>query len=157
MTETKYDKRRSVKTFTEVRRYLNAVPHINNGGCGVSALAMYRWLHKNNQLDNTKFVFLYNDESTFKNNSQALHNKLCTVEAPTHVVLLHKGKFIDCEKEVNLSEWGEFIQVVDESELLERGLDEGDWNEAFNRNYIPKIERKLKVDLSDIPIDVGEY
>ena len=34
--------------LTELRQFLNNIPYINRGGCGVSAYAMYCYLEKNN-------------------------------------------------------------------------------------------------------------
>jgi len=35
-------------TFEDVQEAINQVPCINRGGCGIAALAMARWIKKNN-------------------------------------------------------------------------------------------------------------
>ena len=39
-----------MKHFAEVLRYLSSIEYINRGGCGVAALAIYRWLKKHDKL-----------------------------------------------------------------------------------------------------------
>ena len=35
-----------MKILTEVQEFLSDIPYINNGGCGIAMLAMYRWLKR---------------------------------------------------------------------------------------------------------------
>jgi hypothetical protein len=35
-----------ITTFEDVRKFLSQVPKIDDGGCGIAALSMYRWVEK---------------------------------------------------------------------------------------------------------------
>ena len=59
----------TVKTFDEVLNFLSNIPSINCGGCGISALAMYRWLKKHGKTtEETAFYYLENDYERHNNN-----------------------------------------------------------------------------------------
>ena len=147
--ETKDNK---VSTFEEVQNYLSVIPYINYGGCGISALAMYRWLKKHNQLKHTKFVYLYckNSEETYVRNQKTLKGELNNPLAPSHVILLHDGKQIDIEFESDTVYY--FRHVVEDERFLIKTINTLEsWNADFNRKvYVRMIEKKLGIDLSDI-------
>ena len=133
----------------QVQKYLNSIPNINAGGCGISALSIYRWLKKNNKLDDTKFIYLYREKYRYLNNSSILKKKNGKPQAPSHIALLYDGQFIDSSGEIKLT-YG-WVQIIDEEEFLKETLNNlNDWNNMFDRNNIPKIEGYLGIDLSDI-------
>ncbi len=139
-----------MKKLKQVQKYLNKIPNINKGGCGISTLAMFRWLKENTAVGNTKFVFLYSDKDRYLNNQKVLRDKRRKAEVPNHSCLLFQGEFIDSTGLLDISNFA-WIQIVDEEEFLIRVLDNvKDWNWGFDRNYIKKIEKKLKLDLEDI-------
>ncbi|MFW9873500.1 MAG: hypothetical protein ACFFG0_10385 [Candidatus Thorarchaeota archaeon] len=143
----------TIKTLEDVQLYLISIPAIHSGGCGVSALAMYRWLEKHKKLDNTKFVYLYSSEYDYNRNSNIMKNRNGNLKAPDHCILLHEGQFIDASGIVNLKCWGNYVQIIDEEQLVRDSVKDKDasWNHAFERDkYIKEIEKKLKIDLSDI-------
>ena len=39
-----------IKTLKQVQKFLSNIPNINRGGCGISALALYRWLENNGNI-----------------------------------------------------------------------------------------------------------
>ena len=71
------------ETFEDVKEFLSNIDSINSGGCGLSALVMYRWLKKYNKLsEGTKILFLDNDLNNHLNNKECMSNKegvLCTM------------------------------------------------------------------------------
>lgn len=148
----KETKDNNVSTFEQVQEYLSVIPYINYGGCGVSALAMYRWLKKNNQLKHTKFVYLYckNSEDTYIKNQQVLKDELNNPLAPSHIVLLHNDKEIDVEFESTTVYY--FKHIVEEERFVVKTVNTLEsWNPDFNRKvYVRLIEKKLGIDLSDI-------
>ena len=80
------------ETFEDVKEFLSNIDYINSGGCGLSALVMYRWLKKYDKLtEDIKIIFLDNDEYNYKNNKECMTNKQGVLEAPSHVIMLLKG------------------------------------------------------------------
>jgi hypothetical protein len=154
-----------ITELDQVLKYLSRIPRINNGGCGVSALAIYRWLEKEKLLiknsilkhKDTRFVFLYefDNEHLFKNNKKAINNPNVEAIAPNHAVIFHKGNYIDCDGTVNISRY-EWIQNIRNEEFILRANNNVDyWNPDFDRNkYIKLIEKRLNINLSDIQLRV---
>lgn len=137
-------------TLEQVQEYLNSIDNINVGGCGISALSIYRWLREHGKMTELpKFVFIYNRETGYLNNSLVLKNNEGKPVAPTHCGLLDRGKFIDSEGQCHIGEYS-WVQIIDEEEFIKRSIKEGKWNTSFDRDNIKKIEKKLEIDLSDI-------
>jgi len=140
------------KTLKQAQKFLSKIPNINDGGCGVSALSLYRWIKDNLEIGNTKFVFLYpkDEEDRYKNNSRALINEDDEAEACDHCCLFYKNEFIDCDG-VELLDRYEWIQMIDQEDFIKRALENvGDWNSCFDRRQIKNIEKGLGIDLEDI-------
>ena len=96
--------KKKIKKIKDVQDFLSEIPNINLGGCGVSALSMYRWLEKNNELDNSKFIFLYNNQEHYLNNSNVLKEGDGSPLPPTHCCISHEGKFKDSRGDINITE-----------------------------------------------------
>ncbi len=125
---------KEIKSFKNVRKYLNSVEDINMGGCGISALAMYRWLKKNNKLpENTKFAFLYNSKYDFTSNSEINKgNKNGLPVAPYHAVLFHNRKYIDCRGKINVNEYN-YKQMINNEEFIKKAVNNIlKWNKTFD-------------------------
>lgn len=147
-----------LKTLAEVRQYLSSIERINQGGCGVAALAMYKWLAKHDEIDHHfKFVFCYAsyDEYTYVNNVGVLKNKIGKAIACEHIGIYYDDKYLDCNSELPLTRYGT-IQFVsyDQTWFIQNAINNiGSWNPAFNRNkWIPKIEKELGISLKEIEI-----
>jgi hypothetical protein len=147
-----------MKHFTKVLKYLDSIRYINNGGCGVAALAIYRWLEKNNMLRDTKIVFLYDygTHHLYKHNYDILkNNKNDIPEGAPHIVIKRLNKYLDSEgvlsnKYINFH-YCDKLEVDAEFLLTAVNNNLDMWCRLFNRKeYLPKISRKLKIDLSDV-------
>jgi hypothetical protein len=143
-----------METFSDVRNYLNSIPNIHRGGCGIATISMYRWLKKNQSVRGIRFIFLdtYSNYS-YNNNKRYFETKKGSPVACSHVGLFMKGKAIDCEEELNLVKYPFNIKTTDEKALIIAINKIYDWNERFKRNYIKNIAKKLDIDLSDILIN----
>ena len=142
-----------METLRQVQNYLRQIPCINMGGCGISALTMYRWLKEHGQLTkNTKFIFLYTDDSQYDyfNNKRVMENGSGSPVAPSHVVLYHRGKYIDCRGERDIFEFDYTQNVQDEKFVVRTNNAIGTWNDYFERINIRDIQIDTEVDLSDI-------
>ena len=145
-------KKATPSTLKQVQKFLSKIPDINEGGCGISALSIYRWLKKNEKEDNNKFIFLYRgcDEKEYLNNRKALRDNKQRAVAPLHCCILYEGKFIDCDGGIDIGKYN-WVQIIDEEEFIKKAINNiGTWNDCFNRKHIGKIEKKLNIDLSDI-------
>lgn len=145
-------KKATPSTLKQVQKFLSKIPDINEGGCGISALSIYRWLEKNNIKDNNKFIFLYNagEKKEYLNNRKVLRNGEGKATAPLHCCILHEGKFIDCDGGIDIGKYN-WVQIIDEEQFIKKAINNvGTWNDCFNRKHIGKIGKKLNIDLSDI-------
>ena len=143
----------SYKNLNEVREFLSGIPCINEGGCGIAALAMYRWLKKNHtseEMSKIKFVYIeWDDDSVYEHNER--FNDGYWLDAPTHCVLLYKGNYIDSNGDVDFDKWGDYTFEINDESVIVDSIINGCWNSMFDREkWIPIIEKELGIDLSDI-------
>ena len=139
--------------FEDVKEFLSNIDSINSGGCGLSALVMYRWLKKYNKLtEDVKIIFLDNDKYNHENNKECMTNKQGTLKAPSHIVMLYDSFHIDCSGvQYNVAERYDYILEVAEDYLVNCLNNVTSWNVAFDRNTaLSVIENNLHIDLSDI-------
>jgi hypothetical protein len=139
--------------FEDVREFLTNISCINCGGCGLSALVMYRWLKKYNKLpEGTKILFLDNDLNNHLNNKECMSNKEGVLKAPTHIVIVLRDTYMDCANiQYNIAQRYDYILEVGENYLVECLNNIESWNYMFDRNEaMSEIESKLHIDLSDV-------
>jgi hypothetical protein len=142
----------TLKSFDQVRNYLNKIENINTGGCGISTLAMYRWLKKHGYTNEyTAFYFLENDENNHKNNKEYFTNKEIKLKAPCHIVLYHNDQTIDSRGFYYISRYEYKLLENSEEFLLAMINNISSWNWRFDRKTnVKKIAKTLQIDLSDI-------
>ena len=145
-----------MKKLSTVQRHLDKIYSINYGGCGVSALAMYRWLKKNKMLVGDEyFVFLYvSYDSNYDVNDKILKRKRSRkkIDSGSHIMLHHNGQLFDSMGSEIQRRYVKRHDNITEKQLLD-ALNYGGWNDSFDREeYIPKIMRMLKIDLNDVEI-----
>jgi hypothetical protein len=123
--------------------YLNSIPNINSGGCGIAALAIIRWLKKNKK-KSAKAVYL--DDDWYP----ALDR------APGHVSVRLGQDYLDATGHNGFGHpriW-EYNREYNERHLVQAVNNIGTWNDSFERAYwTPIIADELGVDLSDVEID----
>lgn len=133
----------TVRSFRDARKYLASIPSINSGGCGVAALAMRRFLKKAS-VSSDLFYETHReaDEELLESN---------TPLAPPHVVIRVHGVIQDSSR-IRSDSGGIIARHIFEvsEDYLVLSIKEGRWNCRFDRTYVPEIEEKLGVDLSDI-------
>jgi hypothetical protein len=143
-----------LKRVTEV---LNRVPSISHGGCGVSALAIYRWLKKNNQHKDVKFLFMYCywAKSEFDINERRLNDGHTALWVPQHIGLVVNKKVVDSFG-VNDEPFDDFhyFHVIGSEEQVLKTINTpygNGWNDDFDRrSNLSRIEELLGIDLSDV-------
>lgn len=138
--------------FKAVQDFLNEIPAINYGGCGLSAYAMFLWLQKNNMLtEDTQIVFLHHSysERDFQTNQSFYLQGVGNPVAPEHVVIYRNGKYIDSSgvyHRVNKFSFKLAVSLDKAENFLVNSLNDNNWNSWFNRPYVaPMIEKELGI------------
>jgi len=143
-----------MKDLNQVLEFLNEIPCINQGGCGISALAVYRWLKKNNSLsDDFAIIYLHywdNNDMELNNNFISGESKVAT--SCSHAIFRYNGKLYDSNgihRGVDVSTTNHVVITVKDIERFMRAsLSVSNWNTCFSREQaIPLINKKLQVDL----------
>lgn len=144
-----------MKTLETVQDILDSIDCINYGGCGISALAMFRWLQKNNMLTGDEsFTYLYVDwdYTFFENDNVIKQNSTDKLKAASHIMLFHNGKLIDSEGSIVQPKYVNQHENISLDALME-SINFTRWNSMFNREEsIPIIEHELEIELSDVII-----
>ena len=153
----KFPESKKIRGFENVRKYLSTIPNIACGGCGVAAIAMYRWLVMRGFNENSLSIIMgHNRVGSFLKNSEAYGTTKDLPFACTHVGLIiqyeKNDMVVDCMYRWYFNSY-KYAQIVDESALISSLNNLEDWNSDFDRGeYIPQIEKKLNINLSDIKI-----
>jgi hypothetical protein len=151
--------KKEIKTLADVRQFLAKIPYLHEGGCGVSAIAMYRWLQKYTKNPKVRFVLCYakGSKSFFNKNSRFLAGATDTPTACSHAGIYYsdpKTKLtapIDARGylPINSYEYTQIFKSVKPMLAMVKAKDE--WYEKFDREkWIPIIEKKLKIKLKDV-------
>ena len=144
-----------MKSIKSVQNVLGRIPDINCGGCGISALAMYRWLKDNDKLvGDESFTYLYvsYDSSFTENDSILKEKKNHKLKSASHIMLFHNGRLIDSDGNAVQNRYINRHNKITEDSLL-YSINFSCWNDDFDRKeYVPFIEQKLGVELSDVKI-----
>lgn len=143
------------RSFLEVRKYLSDIPSINQGGCGVAALAMYKWLVKKDKIDYTfSFVLCYNYQTEeYVNNSHVLRTRKGDAVACHHVVIYYEQQFLDCngKMEPSIYDTLQFVKYDDAWFMQNAINNKSSWNSMFDRKtWVPEIEEMLDISLKEI-------
>jgi len=148
-----------MKTLKDVQEFINSIPDINSGGCGVAALAMYRWLKKNDMLKKTTmFHFLHSyDGYLYETNKRYVEKNEGKPSACSHIGLIHGNRTIDCEGFINTREYKYKIRTSNENMLVLAVNNVNDWNSMFDRKHVKTIAKKLDIDMSDVNTNNHEW
>lgn len=138
--------------FKAVQDFLNEIPAINYGGCGLSAYAMFLWLQKNNMLtEDTQIVFLHHSysERDFQTNQSFYLQGVGNPVAPEHVVIYRNGKYIDSSgvyTKANEYSFKLAVSLEKAENFLVNSLNDDNWNSWFDRPCVaPMIEKELGI------------
>ena len=142
------------KTFQQVRKYLDDIPDINRGGCGIAALAMYYAANKEGK--KVGIAYLYGswfEDDNIEQNEMFKKGKSKVAGSCSHVLVRVGNRYYDSEGVVNLKNIKKRYTVDKDitKKHLKASINNLDaWNDDFNRRkYLSKIEKfigkKLKV------------
>lgn len=146
------------ETIEEVQAVLREIPNINNGGCGIAALSIHRWLKESMLHASAMIVFGQRDYNTFKQNAQAQIDTSNKPGAASHIGVLiydytnNKQMVIDCDGTFDITEYS-YANLTDDKFLL-KSINVCDaWNHLFRRkNHVKNIADALGIDLSDVDL-----
>jgi len=155
-TKTRDKSKDLLKGLSKVRKFLDSIPYINGGGCGYSALAMYRWLEKHNyNMDEVSFTFLYiSGDDSFSINEEFLMGLRAYPTSCSHVLIRIGDELYDSSG--GLEFFKENWYVANRHDYLDidfllLSLKYGEWNDLFDRHAeIPKIAEKFSIELKII-------
>ncbi len=130
---------------------------IEYGGCGIAALAFYRWLKKRCSSHRLEFVYCYisRQKKEFLSNKQTEAFNDGEIKIPAHIMLMSNGVIIDPCGNFSITDFKYFQVIATESFLLKSINTEG-WNYMFYRGYAIELAEKLDIDLSDINIQLQD-
>ena len=143
--------------FRTALECLDSIPNINFGGCGLSALSIYRWCKKNGvQVDDEPFVILCDDEWELSHNNACIEQGAINDVSIPHIAIQVDGELWDSTGNEPTVNYPYHTEAFGTSELIEL-LNEHGWNSWFNREkFLPIIEIGLEIDLSDIGKNLAE-
>ncbi len=141
------------KSFKQVQKYLDDIPDINHGGCGIAALAMYYAAKREGK--KVGIAYLYSrgyDDDCMEMNEKYKKGKSKKAGSCSHVVVRVGNRYYDSEGIVNLKKHSRSF-IIDKSitkKHLKASINNvDDWNNDFNRKYVKRIEKfigkKLKI------------
>ena len=144
-----------MKSLNDVKVFLNNIPNINKGGCGIALFSLYKWLEKNNKLSKFKFIYMHRSKSEeYENNRKFLNNENIKPCAPCHCFLKIGNRYIDSRDdwdEEELKKWGSYELKTDDINFLIKSIkNKSSWNCRFDRDNIFKIEKGLNISLNEI-------
>lgn len=152
-------KAKEINTFEDVRKFLAKIPNLHNGGCGISAIAMYLWLIKNTEQPKISFVLCYalGSKSFFNQNCRFLAGERSKPTACSHAGIYYDNPMtqqtapIDARGFLPINNY-EYTHVFKGLRPMIAMVNEKDkWYEKFDRaKYIPIIEKRLGINLKKI-------
>lgn len=128
----------------EILSYLDNIPCVNAGGCGIAALSVYLCLKEHGyDVSTMKFKYLYHSEEDdcYEHNSRASNY----MQSAVHIAIEWKGLIFDSGG--ILDRTYRVQQTFGVNELLS-SIVYGYWNPCFNRNFIGDIENILNINIS---------
>lgn len=137
--------------------FLDKIPKIDYGGCGISALAIYKTIKRYYPKVDIKIVLcypVYDDDGLLKDFEKDLSNleqgNLAGIEFCDHIVIKYKNFYLDrtgivLREYINCSE-----KVEINLQELETMLKTSKWCSSFDRKrFVPVIAENLNLRMDD--------
>lgn len=140
-----------MKTLEQVQEYLRSVPFLNYGGCGIAAIAIYRWIKKNNPelIEGIKFCYSYGSHRDIEGEILT-HETGEILTAPSHAQLFDGDNYIDSDGHHIFPNDEDLVYLNLEEEVVDSINHGYGWNDMFDRNNVVNIAEKLNINLKDI-------
>lgn len=141
-----------LRGLKEIQQKLNNTSNINSGGCGVSALALHRWLTKIGvDKKDLSIVYLYDTFWRYDCNKNNIKNKSAVLTAPEHCCLYYKKQYFDSTGIININSFTYKQRFKTVSKLV-KSINESNWNTLFDRDNVDRIAQQLKIIMKDVKI-----
>jgi hypothetical protein len=129
-------------SFEDLRKYLSNIPYINNGGCGIAALAMYFFLKDKGEAVELVFFHKIFDAERALSNIKINIESGVTASSANHCGIFYNGQFLDCDSILNPSNYLCIIFTTDV--IMREAVAKSQWNSDFDRDYyLPQIEKYI--------------
>jgi len=143
---------KQIKSFTELRKYLQSIPNIDNGGCAIAALTMHRWLKQRDR--KSEIVYFYGDQSlnSMKENNNFQKSGKGIPMSCSHAYVQYLRRYYDVE---GITDDPRPHHSLSEAVVVQtiNNVDFDIWNEDFDhKKFVPLIERNVGVNLKDIKL-----
>ncbi len=144
--------------FQLIQSFLKTVENLNNGGCGIAALALYDAAVLEGK--NPKIIYLYHPyyDSTLHINEDVIRGEREKAESCWHVVIEIDGKIFHADGEItteteNFGEMLDYPKHTVDREMLINSLTNGGWNSSFDRKkWYPKIKEMVGLEV-ELPLE----
>lgn len=122
-----------------IRRYLDNIPNLNYGGCGISALVLFD--HAEAAGLKPKIVFGYSTwDCGYDENKEYKRGNRQYAESASHIFISFGGKDYDSDGEYKRKGYWMFDDEITRDHLVD-SIRHGCWNPSFDRKkYLPRIE-----------------
>ena len=146
------NKHEVLRLLQDTRQYLSSIPYINNGGCAVSALAIYDTLKKNSI--EAEIVYSFNCGcSQCKNAKLQLEFALTNNEYDRQALVCYhalvkvplEGLTLYLDNNSCTIEMYDTVIPVPE-EIVVEAINYAEWNPTFSRSWIPEIKEHFNLE-----------
>lgn len=139
---------KQIQTFLQLRRYLQAIPYIDEGGCVIAALTMFRWLKQRQTASQIVYFYDNRNSDSFQQNETYLKNDISVWPAScNHAYVSVNGKLYDTN---GRQTDGRQHHTVTIALVVDSIKNITGWSNSFDRDFIPYIMKDTGVDLTDI-------
>lgn len=134
---------KKINNFQDVIEFLNQIPYINNGGCGIAAYSLCRVL-KDSKVE---IFYLYDSQhhDLYVKNKTNLRN-IQKADAATHICIKYKNTYYDSNGPISIENYPlkhkvsvNFLKTAIQTPTI--------WNRQFNRTFVFLIQKTLKLNL----------
>lgn len=134
-------------TFKQARRFLNNIPSINLGGCGLSALALYDAAKREGLKPKIVYLYSWFDSEAQERNNKFKMGKLKKAYSCSHVLIKIGNKLWDSTGVISKSGLGFYRMddTITRDHLVSSVNNKDVWNTCFQRRYwVSEISKMLK-------------
>jgi hypothetical protein len=134
-------------TFKKTQKFLQDVPNINFGGCGMAALALYDAAKKEGKKPKIVYVYSPWDEDSYRKNIKFKEGKSKKADACMHIVIKIGKNYYDADGKISKGYVENYFKdpEITRDHLVASINNKGVWNDSFRRKiWGPEIKKFFK-------------
>lgn len=136
LTKKKTGKKKLEMSYNEVESFLSNIPDINNGGCGIAALALYDAAVAEGKRPKIYYTYSSINNFSYEVNQKYIKGKIKEAQACSHIVIKLGKNYYDSKGEYDMYREAHVVT----REHLVNSIKHGCWNPSFDRStYLPRI------------------